>query len=354
MDRNLLQIKIAVNNFKMMVTKDNSFIKYFSLCLLILQTTSLVLVMRYSRIAGKTEDSIEPDRYLSSTAVVCAEIMKLITCLIIIWVQMDYSFDGLINQLNEDIIQKPLETLKLLIPAGLYTLQNNLLFVALSNLDAATYQVTYQLKILTTALFSVLMLGRKLDSFKWISLLILMAGVSLVQWPKSDGQKVSAAGEKSANDKFIGLIAVLIACFSSGFAGVYFEKLLKGSSTGVWMRNIQLGFFGTIIGYISVYTYDHTKVTEKGFFQGYNNIVWTVISLQALGGLVIAAVIKYADNILKGFATSISIILSSVVSYFFLKDFVPNALFMCGSFLVIAATFIYGYEKPKIINVSKA
>lgn len=71
--------------------------------------------------------------------------------------------------------------MKLLIPAGLYTLQNNLLFVALSNLDAATYQVTYQLKILTTALFSVLMLGKKLDSIKWVSLVILMLGVSLVQ-----------------------------------------------------------------------------------------------------------------------------------------------------------------------------
>ena len=88
---------------------------------------------------------------------------------------------GLINQLNVDIVQKPGETLKLLIPAGLYTLQNNLLFIALSNLDAATYQVTYQLKILTTALFSVLMLSKKLDSIKWISLVILMFGVSLVQ-----------------------------------------------------------------------------------------------------------------------------------------------------------------------------
>ncbi len=70
------------------------------------------------------------------------------------------------------------------------------------------------------------------------------------------------------------------------------------------------------------------------------------IIFQALGGLVIAAVIKYADNILKGFATSISIILSSVVSYFFLKDSVPNTLFVMGSGFVIAATFLYGYEKP--------
>lgn len=47
------------------------------------------------------------------------------------------------NQLlKEEIVNKPAETMKLAIPAGIYTLQNNLLYVALSNLDAATYQVT--------------------------------------------------------------------------------------------------------------------------------------------------------------------------------------------------------------------
>ena len=75
-------------------------------------------------------------------------------------------------------------------------------------------------------------------------------------------------------------------------------------------------------------------------------IIIYIASKKALGGLVIAAVIKYADNILKGFATSISIILSSIVSYFLLKDFEPSTLFIIGSSFVIAATFLYGYEKP--------
>lgn len=47
-------------------------------------------------------------------------------------------------------------------------------------------------------------------------------------------------------------------------------------------------------------------------------------SLQAVGGLVVAVVIKYADNILKGFATSLSIIVSAIISYFLLQDFNPT------------------------------
>ena len=50
----------------------------------------------------------------------------------------------------------------------------------------------------------------------------------------------------------------------------------------------------------------------------------TLSHVQALGGLVVAAVMKFADNILKGFATSVSIVISSVVAYFFLGDFVPS------------------------------
>lgn len=150
----------------------------------------------------------------------------------------------------------------------------------------------------------------------------------------------------------IGFAAVFINCISSGFASVYFEKLLKESKTSVWIRNIQLGIFGVIIAFISVYTYDLNQVLEEGFFQGYSSIVWLAVGVQALGGLLVAAVIKYADNILKEFATSISIVNTSFVSYFFLKDFVPNFLFVCGTIFVLSSTFLYRYERKAVTNLT--
>lgn len=42
------------------------------------------------------------------------------------------------------------------------------------------------------------------------------------------------------------------------------------------------------------------------------------LSSQAIGGLLVAVVIKHAGNILKGFAAAASIVISSITSYFFL------------------------------------
>lgn len=58
----------------------SSRLKYLSLGVLVFQTTSLVLTMRYSR----TLQSDGP-RYLASSAVVVAEVMKILTCVLLVF-----------------------------------------------------------------------------------------------------------------------------------------------------------------------------------------------------------------------------------------------------------------------------
>ena len=82
-------------------------------------------------------------------------------------------------------------------------------------------------------------------------------------------------------------------------------------------------------------------IIEKGFMVGYNRYVWVVIFLQAAGGLIVAVVVKYADNIVKSFATSLSIILSAFISWYFFLDLELNYLFFLGAAIVLLS--VYGY-----------
>uniref|UniRef100_A0A915KEF8 UDP-N-acetylglucosamine transporter n=1 Tax=Romanomermis culicivorax TaxID=13658 RepID=A0A915KEF8_ROMCU len=297
-------------------TSSKAYYKYLNLFLLMTQTTVLILTLRYSRTA-----KVDGPRYLSSTAIVLSEVVKIITCLAVLYKENKMSLRHTVRAIDNEAIKKPYESLKVAVPAVLYVVQNNLLFLALSHLDAATYQVTYQMKILTTAMFSVILLGKKLDGIKWLSLFLLTIGVAFVQMPSGQNDKPNIL---TAYDKTIGFTCIVFSCLSSGFSGVYFEKILKTTNTSVWMRNLQLAFFSIWFGFGAVFFSDFELIKANGFFQGYNALVWFLIVLQACGGLIIGLVVKYADNILKGFATSLSIILSSILSYFLLGDFEPS------------------------------
>ncbi len=309
----------------------NSLYKSLALVVLVLQNSALALCMRYSRVTS------QGPLYLASTAVVLSEYLKLgVSSLLVL--REEGSAPQALARLRHEILGKPQEMGKLLVPSVLYVCQNNLAYVAVSNLDAGTYQVLYQLKILTTALFSIFLLRRRLETLQWLSLVLLVGGVSLVQLSGQQQQQQSTQD----NNPMLGLVCILLACCSSGFAGVYFEKVLKSSSdVSVWVRNVQLALIGTVMGLAGVWCKDATAVRAHGFFYGYSPIVWTVISLQALGGIVVALVVKYADSLLKGFSTSVSIVLSCVLSSVLFRDMALSFQFVCGTLLVIFSTILY-------------
>ena len=106
--------------------------KWLALFLLVVQNTALVLLMRSSLTAPG-------EHYIVTTAVACMEGVKVLTCLVV----EGWGFPSLAaygQHLSRELF-KPRELAMLAVPSLLYTLQNNLLYIALANLDAAIYQV---------------------------------------------------------------------------------------------------------------------------------------------------------------------------------------------------------------------
>ncbi|SCZ89894.1 BZ3500_MvSof-1268-A1-R1_Chr1-3g01644 [Microbotryum saponariae] len=153
---------------------------------------------------------------------------------------------------------------KLSIPACLYVIQNNFV-VAASCLDVPTFQVTFNLKILTTALFSVILLRKRLSAKKWLALSLLATGVGVVQLQTSAVKEVASNAVGDAHLKRLdGLVAVGAACMTSGLAGVYFELVLKGSQVDLWVRNVQLSCFSIVPALRPVFFSDFTPFNSSG------------------------------------------------------------------------------------------
>ena len=96
------------------------------------------------------------------------KVAKFVTCNAVVLMQSNYNIRIYFAEIYHHIRETPMEVLKVSVPSFLYVIQNNLLYLALSNLDAATYQVCYQLKILTTALFSATMLQVSIVTFPYV------------------------------------------------------------------------------------------------------------------------------------------------------------------------------------------
>ncbi|KAK7020544.1 nucleotide-sugar transporter-domain-containing protein [Favolaschia claudopus] len=335
-------------------------LKYLSLVTLAVQNSALTLIMHYSRV------STPPSRaYSPATAVFMNEILKGSISLLIAFSRIEAppsdgqarTLIGRSKRLARDVFSQ--DCWKLSIPAILYVIQNNLQFVAVSNLQAATFQVSYQMKILTTAGFSVLLLRKKLASPQWFALLLLAIGVAVVQIQAGavriveDGVPLEDTHSMNA---LKGFVAVVIACLTSGLAGVYFEMVLKNSQTDLWVRNVQLSLF-SLLPALAPVSYLYASNPQEGWlstlFHNFGGWAWATVLVQVFGGLLTALVIKYSDNILKGFATSLSIVISFMASVA-LFDFQITLTFVTGSLIVVLATWLYNHQPKRSESFSWA
>lgn len=222
---------------------------------------------------------------------------------------------------------------KMIVLAIIYGIMNILSFVSLRNISAGMFTVFAQSKILTTATFSSILLKRQYSWTKWRALIGLSLGVLLFSepiWGDPENRKTS----ENAN-AIIGTVAVLIEVTLSGFASIYFEKVVKHDplQLNIWERNFQLalGSFPVYIIFIGA-----EGGGEAGYFGGWSTIAFLLSGLGAAGGLLVALSIKYGDSILKTLATTGAIILSSLLDHVLLGGPLTPSMMIAGMQVIIA------------------
>jgi len=206
-----------------------------------------------------------------------------------------------------------------------------------------------KLKILATAGFSVLILRTSLSMAKWRALVLLVLGCILVASPS-----FSTSTDSTASTPFLQLFgfgAVLLEVVLSGFASIYFEKVVKNTTevVSIWERNFQLGLYSiAMYGTIIIYeTFISASVSSGVTLHRWSFITFTVSVLGATGGLLVAATLKYTDSILKTMSTAGAIIISTLLGHYLLNGPMSLVIVIGGLVAIIAiANYMFDASSP--------
>lgn len=339
-------------------------ISSLSMLLLVVQGTMMSVVLRYSRIHG---ESTSGSVYLPSVSVGIAEGIKLLICIVYlsvmgdakegqpendelvktVWDSKGPSSPGRMTEQRWKMVIR--DSVPMALPASMFVFQQILLIWSATYLDAVTYQIfTQAFKLIPTAIFARVLLGQRLRPMQWASIPVLALGVIFITSNSSAPKNSSDAQDGLGPMYFLAMAACSISGLSSAYAGVYFEKYVKGRLAGSLVkRNFQLGLYGVPFSWIYALTKDGRLIREHGPLNGFGASAWGVIWLQVFGGFIIALVVKYCDNILKNFALAGSVIMTVLVSIPLFGQW-PSSLFLVGVSIVLSSIFMYGGSFPRI------
>lgn len=303
--------------------------KVLVLCVLCLQNSMFTILRRYSQ-------GVLKEVYSKHEVLLVGEVIKMVFSAWMITGTLPEG-DTIVSRITY-LIKK---SRKMFVLAAIYGAMNILSYVSLRNIGAGIFTIFAQCKILTTATFSSIILKHKYSWAQWRAMVSLMLGVLLFTAPVWNNLNVQDGG-----NAFVGTAAVLIEVTLSGFASIYFEKVIKTDpeQIGIWERNFQLALGSCPIYIMFIIS---NRGDEAGFLGGWTPTAWILAFLGSAGGLLVALSIKYGDSILKTLATTGAIILSSVLDYAFLGGPLTPVMCIAGTQVIIAiANYTFDYPPP--------
>ena len=222
------------------------------------------------------------------------------------------------------------------IPSIIYLFHNNVQFYTMAYVDAATYQILGNLKIITTGFLFWIALKRHLSRNQWLALSLLTLGAAVSQ--------VSGCGNTMLSAPVLGYLFACLSAVLSALAGVYTEFLLKKNNDTLYWQNIQLYGFGTLFNAARL-TYDDVQSPSGSFWlfdltDGYNYITWLIVINFSFSGLFISWIQKYSNTIVKVYATSSAMMVTAFLSIFFF-DLEPTLQLFLGISIVCTSIMLY-------------
>ncbi|EFJ08905.1 hypothetical protein SELMODRAFT_428435 [Selaginella moellendorffii] len=272
-------------------------------------------------------------KYSVTTANFLVELLKCVISLVAlfrVWQNEGVTEDNKLNTTFDEVKVYP-------IPAMLYLVKNLLQYYIFIYVDAPSYQVLKNLNIISTGVLYWLFLSRRLSNIQWCAFLLLALGCTTAQ--------LNPSSEHVFQTHMEGWTMAIIMALLSGFAGVYTEAIMKKRpSRNINVQNFWLYIFGVVFNFGAMVVQDFNAITERGFFHGYTMSTFIMIINHALSGIAVSLVMKFADNIVKVYSTSVAMLFTALLSMG-LFGFRLTLPFCLGTMIVSVAVYLHSQGK---------
>ncbi|EST08128.1 Nucleotide-sugar transporter [Kalmanozyma brasiliensis GHG001] len=240
-----------------------------------------------------------------------------------------------------------LQGFRLMAPALIYVVQNNLYLFAASELDPAFFQALWQFRILVSAVLSRFVLKRTIVAKQWGCLVGIFAGVMLVKY--ATGGHDHAPADAAAHASQPNALAIMALCFAallSSVAGVILEFIYQDRTCHLWASNVHLSVF-SILPAAAVTIFQPQDLTPV--LRDLHRSPWplAVVFCQSFNGIMIALLLKKAGVIVNDLTSAVSIILTFALnSMLFPEDSKIGGvgdvlLVVMGSAVILVASVCY-------------
>lgn len=210
----------------------------------------------------------------------------------------------------------------------LYTTNNILTFFVLEKADPGTLSLFKSIAPYLCAML-LRLTGQRLNRLQWCCVIIQCCAIAIIQYDVTKGVPVLSA---------VAYVLLSSAASITAVSSVWNQLVLKGFSVPLNLQNSILYTFGVLTSVVCFWV--GPAKSNKGFLEGYTALGVLLILFQALHGLAVSFVYKYADAIIKNFAnSSVMAVLVCVSALWFGLDMNVHA--GLAVVIIIVTTYVY-------------
>ncbi|KAL6496780.1 CMP-sialic acid transporter 2 [Orobanche hederae] len=302
-----------------------------TLALTVLTSSQAILIV-WSKRAGKYEYSVTTANFLVE-ALKCALSLAALTR---IWRNEGVTEDNRLSTSWNEVSVYP-------IPAALYLVKNLLQYYIFAYVDAPGYQILKNFNIISTGVLYRIILKKKLSELQWSAFVLLCAGCTTAQ--------LNSSSDGVLQTPLQGWVMAIVMALLSGFAGVYTEAIIKRRPLrNINVQNFWLYVFGMAFNAIAIVVQDFDAVMNKGILSWiFVNYICHDFEPCSEDGIAVSMVMKYADNIVKVYSTSVAMLLTAIVSVFLFGFHLSLAFFLGSTCFSLSIPTLH-WEAAEVVN----